>query len=229
MPKEKLLTNKFDQLTGELLERYQGPIAGLLIGVFLMGIFGVGILFLTRQKQPIVVEQSEKEDLLGETGPPEADMEEGESVKKIFVDIAGAVNAPGVYELPEGGRLQEAVEKAGGFSDEVDNEYIAKNLNLAQVLSDGEKVYIPKVDDSDIKSSMTIPSGQGQGSVGSEITGKININTASSSQLETLPGIGPAYAKRIIESRPYKSIEDIQKVSGIGPKTFEKLKDKIKV
>ncbi len=220
MPKEKLFTNRFDQLAKELIERYQGPIVGLLIGVFLMGIFGVGILFFTRQKEPIVIEQSEKENVLGETG-------EGEPVKKIFVDIAGAVNLANVYELSEGCRLQKVIERAGGFADDADQEYIAKNLNMAQIMEDGEKIYIPK------EGEVAVDSGAGnetgQGSVAGEVAGKININTASSSQLETLPGVGPAYAKKIIDGRPYKNIEDIQKVSGIGVKTFEKLKDKIRV
>ena len=219
MPKEELPQNKFDKLAKEFLERYQGPVVGLLIGVFLMGIFGVGVLFFTRQKEPIVIEQSEKEDVLGETG-------EGKSVKKIFIDIAGAVNLPNVYELPEGSRLQEAIEQAGGFADDADEEYIAKNLNMAQIIEDGGKIYIPKKGDP---ASVNDASGQEQGSVAGEVTGKININTASSSQLETLPGVGPVRAKQIIEGRPYRSIEEIQKVSGIGQKTFEKLKDKIRV
>lgn len=212
---KELPKNKFDKLAGELLKRYQGPIAGLLVGVFLMGIFGVGILFLTRQKEPIKVEDNSMgSDPFG--GPTSSEI--------IFVDIAGAVNLPDVYELPEGCRLQEAIERAGGFSEEADDNYIAQNLNLAQVLQDGEKIYISKQGE-------TVPAADeaGQGSVAGEVTGKININTASSSQLETLPGVGVVRAKQIIEGRPYKSIEEIQKVSGIGPKTFEKLKDKIRV
>lgn len=217
----KLPPNKFDQLAGEFLKRYQGPIAGLLIGVFLMGIFGVGVLFLTRQKEPIVIEQSERENVSDEVG---------ELVNKIFIDIAGAVNLPDVYELPEGCRLQEAIERAGGFSEEADDNYIAQNLNLAQVLEDGEKIYIPKQGEPlSVPSGESASGGTGQGSVEGEITGKININTATSSELESLPGIGSVRAKQIIEGRPYKTIEEIQKVSGIGPKTFEKLKDKIRV
>lgn len=214
----ELPPNKFDQLAGEFFKRYQGPITGFLIGVFLLGIFGVAILFLTRQKEPIQVEDSSMElDISGNPTPSEV----------IFVDIAGAVNLPDVYELPEGCRLQEAIERAGGFSEEADDNYIAQNLNLAQVLEDGEKIYIPKKGEAAV--NLGDENKTGQGSVAGEITGKIDINKATSSELETLPGIGSVRAKQIIEGRPYKSIEEIQKVSGIGPKTFEKLKDKITV
>jgi len=214
----ELPPNKFDQLAGEFLKRYQGPITGLLIGVFFMGIFGIGVLFLTRQKQPIQIEHAEENSILADIS---------DVAEKIVVDIAGAVNLPDVYELPEGSRLKEAIERAGGFADDADSEYIAKNLNMAQVLEDGEKIYIPKKGEDAV--GPEIESKIGQGSVAGEITGKININTASSSQLETLPGVGPVRAKQIIEGRPYKSIEEVKKVSGIGTKTFEKLKDKITV
>lgn len=218
MPKE-LPKNKFDQLADDFIGRYQKQIAGFLLGVFLLGIFGVAILFLTRQKEPIKIEHSSQVEKEGSQGPSEEEL-----VEKIFVDIAGAVNLPDVYELPEGCRLQEVIERAGGFSEEADDNYIAQNLNLAQVLQDGEKIYIPK-------ESETAPAADeiGQGRVAGEVTGKININTATSSELESLPGIGSVRAKQIIEDRPYKSIEEIQKVSGIGPKTFEKLKDKITI
>ena len=160
-----------------------------------------------------------------------------EEKKEVFivVDIAGAVNNPGVFSLPEGSRVNDAVEKAGGLAEKADT----MNVNLAARLSDGDKVYIPKEQEKDQKNVQpagiitSAVSGGSSASAGAAADGKVNINTANSEQLETLSGVGPATAKKIIDYREnsgsFKKIEDIKKVSGIGDKTFEKLKDKISV
>ncbi len=150
----------------------------------------------------------------------------------IIVDVAGEVASPGVVELPAGSRVFQAIELAGGLTEDADTRYI----NQALVLSDGDKLYVPS--DAETQSSAGITGGQGIASVvsGGQQSGRpglININTASGAQLQTLNGIGPALAQRIIDYREsrgaFSSINDIKKVSGIGDKTFAKFKDRITV
>jgi competence protein ComEA len=142
----------------------------------------------------------------------------------IVVHITGAVPRPGVYALPEGARVQDAISAAGGFLAEAEKS----GINLARVLDDGEQIDIPYVEGA----SIVVPT-PGIEVVDSSSTELININTASQFELETLPGIGPTTAEKIIEYReengPFSTIEDIMDVSGIGPGTFERIKDLITV
>lgn len=139
----------------------------------------------------------------------------------IMVDVAGAVADPSVVELPEGSRVFEAIEKAGGLTSEGD----AGALNQAEILSDGQKIYIPTKQELKT-SSFSFISNANQ-------SGLININTADSAELQNIPGVGPATAEKIInyrnENGKFKSVEEIKNVSGIGDKTFDKMKNKITV
>ncbi|WP_313164220.1 ComEA family DNA-binding protein [Sedimentibacter sp.] len=139
---------------------------------------------------------------------------EEEKSECIFVDIDGAVKNPGVYELKDGCRVNDAIVMAGGLTDKA----YTKNLNKARLLVDGEKIYVLNNDEIN--------------EVNSENSKLININTASKEMLKTIPGIGDAYAQRIIDYRNKKSfdsIEEIKKVDGIGEKTFEKMKEIITI
>ena len=145
---------------------------------------------------------------------------------KIVVDIGGEVVSPMVVELDEGSRVGDAIEAAGGVTENAD----LTDINRAAFVEDGEKIYIPPAavdgtgEDEDASSS---------GQQVSRGDGRININTADSAQLQELDGIGPATAQKIIDYRKengrFSSIEDIKNVSGIGDKSFEKIKDRIKV
>ncbi len=138
-----------------------------------------------------------------------------EKSEVLFVDIDGAVKTPGVYELKEGSRVNDAIIMAGGLND---NAY-TKNLNKAKLLNDGEKIYILSIDEI----------GESETNISSKL---ININTASKEMLMTISGIGDVYAQRIIDYRnnkSFSSIEEIKNVNGIGEKTFEKMKDLITV
>jgi competence protein ComEA len=143
--------------------------------------------------------------------------------KPIVVQISGAVPRPGVYALPEGARMQDLISAAGGFLAEADKE----TINLARTLEDGERIDIAYVEGF----SPVIPTAAPE--VVEATTDLININTASSAELESLPGIGPTTAQKIIDYRdangPFLSIEDIINVSGIGPGTYERIKDLITV
>lgn len=150
---------------------------------------------------------------------------ETENTIKLVVDIDGAVKNPGIYEVDEGTRLYEVIEMAGGLSEDADTTLI----NQAEVLYDGEKVLLPTVVESSGDSD-----GSGTGaSAGITADGRININVADSTILQEIPGVGPATAEKIIAYRDangrFKSIEEIKNVSGIGEKTFEKIKDLITV
>lgn len=150
------------------------------------------------------------------------------SEKEILIDVSGAVNQPAVVELKEGSRVFEAIELAGGLSKDADT----RSTNLAQVLTDGEKLYIPtKKELEETGSSYLQTKNTSVEASGS--AGLININTANSETLQQLTGVGPSTAEKIIRYRTengnFKTIEDIKNVSGIGEKTFEKFKNKITV
>ena len=189
----------------------------LSLGIGLLGIFLLGIGILSA-----VVLSSRQESASIEILPAG----ETEESSEIFVHVAGAVQRPGLYKLPSSARVNDALIAAGGLSAKADRQWFSKSVNLAQKLSDGVRLYIPYKGES----AIPIPESNLFSDPGaSESQGKININTASISELDSLPGIGPAYAKRIIDSRPFAKIEDIMEVEGIGQKTFEKIKDKITV
>lgn len=168
--------------------------------------------------------------------------------KKLYVHVAGAVEKPGVYQLPRGSRVIEAVKMAEPTGDaDLDS------LNLASVITDGQKIYVPLKPTAfqDVTAGPGITSGvpvsqpagvrrntfistAGVNSAGvASPAGLININTADQSLLETLPGIGPTLAQRIIQYREingrFDNIEDLKNVSGIGDKKFESLRDMITV
>jgi len=163
----------------------------------------------------------------------ENDMESNK--KTIFVDVAGAVERPGVYELDSKARINDALIAAGGLAENADRAFVSKSINLASVVKDGAKIYIKEIGNQQPATSNQMPDSRSQTS---EVRGlstnqeKININTASQSELEKLPGVGPATAEKIISYRqnnPFSSIEDLMKVPGIGEKTFEKMKEMISV
>lgn len=150
---------------------------------------------------------------------------EAETVKQmIMVDIGGEVTNPMVVELEEGSRVEEAIKAAGGVTENAD----LTDINRAAFLEDGDKILIP----SKLAESGEYGSSSGGESTSSYTDDRVNINTADSTKLQTLNGIGPVTAEKIIEYRTeqgrFKSIEDIKNVSGIGDKTFEKFKDDIK-
>ena len=154
-----------------------------------------------------------------------------DNVIKIYIHITGEVKKPGVVQLNLGDRIIDAIEKAGGETKQAD----LSQVNLAYKVEDGQKIYIPNKNE---KISEYIWSGNGDNNGDSNLNNKeqkegnkVNINTASQSELDGLPGIGPALAQRIIDFREengeFKSIEDIQNVKGIGNSKFEDIKEDI--
>lgn len=146
---------------------------------------------------------------------------------KIVVDLAGAVEEPGVYEVTEGARLKDALVLGGGLSAEADRQYIARYFNLARVINDQEKIYIPSSDEvKEVPANFT---PQVQGGSTTTVKGKININSATASELDSLPGVGKVTADKIISGRPYGSIDELQSKKTVSKSTFNKIKELITV
>ncbi len=138
---------------------------------------------------------------------------------EIFVDVAGAVNNPGVYTLTGKSRVIDAIKAAGDSAPGAD----LSTINLARVLNDGEQIYVDS----------TVINSSGQRVSKKQPTGPININRATARQLDALDGIGPVIAARIVEYRKvngtFLSIDDLQKVSGIGAAKFAQIKSKVRI
>ena len=150
--------------------------------------------------------------------------EESPEQDLITVDVKGAVKSPGIYDLPLGSRVHDAVQKAGGLTEEADS----KSLNLAQKISDEALVYVPTKGEeaaSQQAASGTSPSTSKEK--------KVNLNKASLEELKQVKGLGGKRAQDIIDHREangkFKSVDELKKVSGIGAKTIEKLKDYVTV
>lgn len=145
------------------------------------------------------------------------------SNENIFVHIVGEVKNPNLYELQANSRLKDLIDMAGGFTDLADQE----SVNLALRLEDEMMIRVPSIDDNNIDYNSRI-----LGISGTEQEEKININDASLDDLQTLPNIGPKTAEKIIQFREeekFETIEDIMNVNGIGEKTFEEIKEMIRV
>ena len=142
----------------------------------------------------------------------------------ITVDVKGAVKSPGIYDLPVGSRVHDAVQKAGGLTDEADS----KSLNLAQKVSDEALVYVPTKGEE--AASQQVASGTTPSTSKEK---KVNLNKASLEELKQVKGLGGKRAQDIIDHREangkFKSVDELKKVSGIGAKTIEKLKDYVTV
>lgn len=186
----------------------------LIIGLCIVLIVSLGVnayLYVQVQQSPEVVY----------VDSPPVDEPDPVEPSPVVVYVSGAVLRPNVYTLPGGSRVVAAVEAAGGAQAGAD----LTRLNLARIIVDGEQIHIPKEGDS------AVPAGSGLTTVPGET--KVNINTATQQELETLPGIGPVKAGDIIAYRtqngPFKKIADIMNVKGIGEKTFESLKDFMRI
>ncbi|MFR8146604.1 MAG: helix-hairpin-helix domain-containing protein [Clostridia bacterium] len=171
----------------------------------------------------------------------ETNIDENEEDTKIFVHVTGAVKSEGIVKIKEEGRIADAVEAANGFSEDAD----ISQINLAYKLEDGQKIYIPSINDEKVKEDekvlekeyVTDEAGDDIiledeiSTVKTKKDEKININTAMENELKEIPGVGESTAKKIIEYRKsngkFKEIEDIKNVSGIGDSKFENMREKI--
>jgi competence protein ComEA len=141
-----------------------------------------------------------------------------------MVHVVGAVRASGVVQLPPGARVRDAVAAAGGAADDADLE----RLNLAAPVTDGQRIAVPRLGDPAPPAPAGDPSAAGSGRSGAPV-GPIDLNTATASDLETLPGIGPTLADAIVREREkrggFKSVDDLKQVRGIGEARFAEIRD----
>lgn len=160
-------------------------------------------------------------------------LENDYSDNSIIIYICGAVKESKVVQLKKNSRISDAIEAVGGLNKDAD----LTNINLAYILEDGEKIYIPKKGEQ-VQTEITSTSSDFQNSISSSSSSssknnKININRATQTELETIPGVGPSTALKIInyreENGKFASIEDIKNISGIGDAKYEKMKDFISV
>ena len=188
---------------------------GLLVG---------GFFLLKPSPQTPVKETNLQAEVAAVSKDSVSEKEEALEQDLITVDVKGAVKAPGIYDLPVGSRVNDAVQKAGGLTDQADS----KSLNLAQKVSDEALVYVPTKGE-EVASQQTT---SGTASSTSKEK-KVNLNKASLEELKQVKGLGGKRAQDIIDHREtngkFKSVDELKKVSGIGAKTIEKLKDYVTV
>lgn len=196
------------------LRKFQLVDGLLILGIILL-VVGIGINFKDNFWEKTEIKVTSKNI----SPTPIIDIQVNSKVK---IDIAGEVIKPGVYELNNGDRIIDILVMAGGLGVNADREWVEKNLNQAEKLVDGQKIYIPKVGE-EIKIDNKV--------LGIRESKIIRLNTATIEDLDKLTGIGPAIANRIIDYRTknggFKDINELKLVSGIGDKLFEKIKDEI--
>lgn len=195
--------------------------------------------FLSIEEQNLEIEEQESSNIENQNISNEFD----EKINTIIVHVSGAVKQAGIVELNENSRIADAIEKAGGL----EKEACIDGINLAYLLEDGMKIYIPTIEEQKksnyntentdsnnvyiTSSSATNVDGEKNTNTNTKQTTKININTATQAELETLPGIGPSTSLKIInyrnENGKFKTIEDIKEVSGIGESKFNNIKELI--
>lgn len=211
-------------LKARLSRLSSGKQALLAVGALLAcASLAAGMLCARPFDEPVAISSGEAQ------GPTEdhevaAEATEEQAAVLLVVDVSGAVASPGVYELEEGSRVQDALLAAGGTTDDA----ALSSLNRASLVVDGQKIQVPSINDkvNDSESGAAAPSSPAQGD-----GAPISINSASAEELDGLPGVGPATAQAIVEFREkeggFSSLEDLMLVDGIGEKKFEKLKDGI--
>jgi len=185
----------------EIVYRFRFQIAFLLIG-FLAAAFG---LFLFNKNEPAF-------EVVGE--------EQQDGKTALVIEVSGAVESPGVYEMPANSRVEDALLKAGGISEGADTNWVEKYLNKASFVADGQKIYVPS--QSEASSANNVGGDQGDSNVLGSASGSfININTASQEVLESLKGIGPVYAQKIIDNRPYSDVSELLVKKAVTQKIYD--------
>lgn len=190
-----------------IIERFKLPFALSFLGIVLIigGIFASGL----NKSAGWRTKDFPKESLI-------------QAERLISVDVSGSVIKPGVYQLRDGSRIEQAISAAGGFTETANGEYISKYLNMAQKLSDGSKVYVP------VEGEVIAGSAPNQSGVAGT-QNKVNINTSSQVEIEALPGIGPVTASKIISARPFQTVDELMAKKMVSKAVFEKIKDLVVV
>lgn len=197
----------------EILRQYWIPLVLLGIGCVVLG-YGMFSVYSSGQASKAAVQAAQDFPSISPISHKQ----------QITVDVEGAILKPGVYQLDTGSRVQDALIASGGLSEDADRSVIAQTINLAQPLTDGVKIYFPRTGE-------TAPASGSSGALGvaGASTTVVNVNSATESDLEALPGIGPVTAGKIIAGRPYESVDDLLQKKVLGASTFAKVKDQLSV
>jgi competence protein ComEA len=202
----------------QLLKNYSPFIKRNLLSLVL-GL--VGLIFLGYSVIVLIAGgKSASDEIIFESGKEQVG---SSNESQITVDIEGAVLKPGVYQISSNSRLQDALVAAHGLAQSADREWVSKNLNLAQRLTDGAKIYVPKTGEN-IKEEKDLQVG-----IENPLKGKINLNTASIKELDGLPGVGMVTAQKIIDNRPYATIDDFLSKKVVNSRVFGQIREKVTV
>jgi competence protein ComEA len=219
------------------------PSGGALVGVAALVLIALAAIHLTSQGTAVPLEAdadgaapqaSAPAAAESSSAPPSPEPDDAPAAdQEVVVHVSGAVKDPGLVHLPAGSRVADALEACGGTTAKADEAA----LNLARPLADGEHIHVPTPgedvpDQDEDQAQEQAPStdpGDGSGpEAGTEVGDPVDLNTADASALETLPGIGPSIAQRILDHRelngPFAGVDDLLEVSGIGPATLEKIR-----
>lgn len=198
-----------------LIKQYFIPLVLGVLGLIFLGYGLIGYIGQKKDKPDILFEAASDSVKIDMSLSPAG---QNKQQKLIVVDIEGAVEKSGVYKLASDSRMQDALIAAGGLGRGADREIVAKSLNLASKLTDGMKIYVPFQGDKTVITNASVMAAE-------QVV--ININLASSQELDGLPGIGKTTADKIISNRPYEKIEALVEKKIVGQKVFEQIKDKI--
>jgi competence protein ComEA len=219
---------KPDQDNTSILQKYKIP---LILGVGSIIAIVISVVLVVKSTQsstPIKFVEAGDSTIGQETG-------------LITVDVRGAVVRPGVYKVATNSRIDDAITSAGGLSDQADSNWLSKNMNRAARVVDGGKIYIPTTDEtittynngfatSDTNNASLsqnqggIVAGLSQNGTDSSL---ISINNASETELDSLSGVGPVTAQKIINNRPYQTLEELVSKKAVGQALFNKIKDRL--
>ncbi|MDU5807766.1 MAG: helix-hairpin-helix domain-containing protein [Finegoldia magna] len=202
----------------------------IIIGIAIIALAGFGYFKsssdnLNSNQIQSIVDTKQTENINNQS---ETEKRENEDNSLKMCQIDGCVNRPGVYSFKKDDRIKDIVDLAGGFTKEADT----KSVNLAMKLKDEMKIFVPSKNETSKLQNHNTENSQIVTLKDNNSTNLVNINTADSNKLQTLPGIGPSKAKKIIEFREknqFKKIEELKNVDGIGEKTFESLKSLITI
>lgn len=197
----------------------------IMIPFFFIGLISLAYFYNDKDEYGVIENTTEQ------SNSADSQTQEDKNEEDIYIHITGEVLSPGVIVLPKGSRIIDAIEKGGGVTENAD----LSKINLVYVLTDGQKLIIPSINDerNEIENNI-ITNGESNITQGeSNGKGKVNINTASQTELETIEGVGPSLANKIIEYRKkngrYKTIDELKNVSGIGESKYETIKERIEI
>ncbi len=197
-------------------QTYRVPLVLCGVGIVVIIISLILLIKTVQTATPIEFSHSSPAETAGSSG----------QALTIRVDIEGAVVSPGVYELPRDSRVEDAIAAAGGLASDADTERIAATVNRAAKLVDGGKLYFPKQGERQGQ-TLSTQELQAQGrALGSQLS-TVSVNTASQSELEALAGVGPVTAQKIINNRPYQTLQELLAKKVLSASLYKKLKDQL--